>query len=111
MRYLKQLVKYLIFTLIFIIRFYFAIPDCNNDKNICYYKNHGSIDINGIIDTEVAFEFNKKVFDVKVFEINNKKQNGIIKVNYYGKENLKFHDKINFLCEIQKKLMAIIKNI
>ena len=99
MKYLNIIIKFFILFLVFIFRLYFSFPNCSDKNSICYYKRYEEINVSGIVNTEIDGNFSKKIFDVRVFEINNKKINGIIKVNYYGKKEIKFYDKISFLCK------------
>lgn len=101
MKYLNIIIKFFILFLVFIFRLYFSFPNCSDKNSICYYKRYEEINVSGIVNTEIDGNFSKKIFDVMVFEINNKKINGIIKVNYYGKKEIKFYDKINFLCKVK----------
>ena len=100
--FIRKIFIYLILIFIFIIRYFFSIPDCENYKNICFYQNYEEINIVGIVDSEIENSFNKQTFNLKVFKINSENIKGTVNVNYFGKEKLNFYDKINILCEIKK---------
>ncbi|HPO11386.1 MAG TPA: ComEC/Rec2 family competence protein [bacterium] len=93
----RKIVIYLILIFILVLRAYFSIPNCKNVNNICYYSSYKTLNIRGIVDSQI----DSNNFNLKVFSINDKKVNGNISVNYYGKKNVNFYDKIDFLCSVK----------
>lgn len=94
---IRKIILYLPLLFVFIVRLYFSFPDCNDKKNICYYNRYKEVDVIGIVDSEI----DNNNFNLKTVSINDNKVSGVININYYGKSDINFSDKIQFVCFVK----------
>lgn len=94
---IRKVTFYVILFFGFMIRLYFSFPNCNDKNNICYYKKYENLNVTGVVDSDI----DNNNFNLRVFSINNENINGVISVNYYGKKDIKFNEKIKFICSVK----------